>query len=476
MRNKPWRRPSEKAVDGSRRLGQLAKALGWVQGAEVCCSELQLRSSMTSASKTGKLALLVGGGPAPGINGVISSVTIEAINHGMEVVGIRDGFQWLVQGNIEHCRPLTIQEVKPIHLRGGSILGTSRVNPAKCDTDMRNVLGCLERLGVTSLVTIGGDDTAFSASQVYARAGGAIGVAHVPKTIDNDLPLPAAVPTFGFQTARHIGVGIVRNLAEDARTTSRWYIIVSMGRAAGHLALGIGKAAAATLTIIPEEFRGQPVTLDQLCDIILGAIIKRRSNHSHYGVAVLAEGLIESIGEEGLLAAIDAEHLGRYGKVQRDPHGHLRLGEIEFGRMVRDRLASRLEELDLKVALIDKDLGYELRCADPIPFDSEYTRDLGYGAVKFLRSEEAAQFGAIISFVDGRMQPLPFQDMINPKTGRMQPRKVDVDGEAYECARHYMIRLERRDFEDEPRLHRLAATAGMSPEQFKGRFGYLVGL
>jgi 6-phosphofructokinase 1 len=423
---------------------------------------------------TGKLALLVGGGPAPGINSVISSVTIEALNHGIEAIGICDGFQWLVQGDIEHCLSLTIKEVKVNHLRGGSILGTSRVNPAKSEADMRSVLDGLKRLGVDSLVTIGGDDTAYSASQVHLQAKGSIRVAHVPKTIDNDLPLPGSTPTFGFETARHLGVAIVRNLAEDARTTSRWYLIISMGRASGHLALGIGKAAAATLTIIPEEFRGRTPTLDELCDIMVGSIIKRRSQHSHYGVVVLAEGLIEAIGERGLLAAMDAAQLGRYGKLQRDPHGHLRLGEIEFGRMIRDRLTARLEELGLAVAFIDKDLGYELRSADPIPFDAEYTRDLGYGAVKFLRSEAAAKFGAIISFVGGRMQPLPFEEIINPKTGRMQPRKVNVDGEAYECARHYMFRLERDDFEP-PRLARLAATVGMSSEQFKARFGYLVG-
>jgi 6-phosphofructokinase len=423
----------------------------------------------------GRLALLVGGGPAPGINGVISSVTIEAVNHGTEVIGLCDGFQWLVQGDTGHYRVLSIKEVSQIQLRGGSILGTSRTNPAKSDADMHNVLDGLRHLGVTMLVTVGGDDTAYSASQVYLRAGGGIRVAHVPKTIDNDLPLPAGVPTFGFETARHLGVAIVRNLAEDARTTSRWYLIVSMGRASGYLALGIGKAAAATLTIIPEEFRGRPLTLDELCDIILGAIIKRRSLESHYGVVILAEGLIESIGEKGLLTEMDAAELGRYGRLQRDPHGHLRLGEIEFGRMVRDRLTARLDEQSLKISLIDKDLGYELRSADPIPFDAEYTRDLGYGAVKFLRSEAATRFGAIISFVGGRMQPLPFDQMINPKTGRMQPRKVDVDSEAYECARHYMIRLERADLEDAQRLNRLAKTAGMTPEQFKDRFGYLVG-
>ncbi len=431
---------------------------------------------MSTSSNRGKLALLVGGGPAPGINGVISSVTIEAINHGVEVLGFQDGFKWLVQGNTEHFRVLTIDDVRTIHRRGGSILGTSRTNPTKSESDMRKVLDALRGLGVSMLVTIGGDDTAYSASQVHAQASGAIRVAHVPKTIDNDLPLPGSTPTFGFETARHLGVGIVHNLAEDARTTSRWYLIVSMGRAAGHLALGIGKASAATLTVIPEEFRNRPVTLDELCDILLGAIVKRRSQNSQYGVVVLAEGLIEAIGEQGLLAAMGAAELGRYGTLKRDPHGHLRLGEIEFGRMVRDRLAARLEELDLSITLIDKDLGYELRCADPIPFDAEYTRDLGYGAVKFLRSDLAGQMGAIISFVGGHMEPLPFDAMLNPVTNRMHTRKVNVDGEAYECARRYMIRLERRDFDESERLARLAGVVKISPEQFRKRFGYLVGI
>src|SRR5262249_26686812 len=344
------------------------------------------------------------------------------------------------------------------NLRGGSLLRTSRTNPTKSEEAMRNVLDVLRRLNVTMLVTVGGDDTAYSASQVYLRAGGAIRVAHVPKTIDNDLPLPPSTPTFGFETARQVGVGIVRNLAEDARTTSRWYAIVSMGRAAGHLALGIGKASAATLTIIPEEFRGRPVTLDEVCDIIIGAIIKRRSKHAPYGVAVLAEGLLEAVGEQGLKDMMETGQLGRYGEVKRDPHGHLRLGEIEFGRMIKDRLTAKLEELEIPVTVIDKDLGYELRCADPIPFDAEYTRDLGYGAVKFLRSPEAGRYGAVVCLIGGRMQPLPFADMINPQTGRMQPRKVDVDGEAYECARRYMIRLDRRDLEEPHRLARLAET------------------
>jgi 6-phosphofructokinase len=426
-----------------------------------------------ATSRIAKLALVVGGGPAPGINGVISAVTLEALNNGIQVFGVMDGYKHLVQGKTDQLRRLVKEDVRYMDTRGGSMLRTSRTNPTKSKADMDNVLKVFREMEIDALVSIGGDDTAYSASQVYRGSAGKIRVAHVPKTIDNDLPLPGSTPTFGFETARQLGTQIVRNLAEDARTTSRWYLVVSMGRAAGHLALGIGKASAATLTIIPEEFRGREVTIDELCDIVLGSIIKRETEGIRYGVVVLAEGLIGAIGEKALAAAMESGQLGRYGRVVRDPHGHLRLGEIEFGRMIRDSLAERLEPLGIKTSFIDKDLGYELRCADPIPFDAEYTRDLGYGAVKFLRSPEAESFGAIISYVEGHMEPLPFDKMLDPVTNRMKTRTVDIRGEGYECARRYMIRLESRDFENADAVARMAATAKMTPAEFRDRFGYL---
>lgn len=448
-------------------------------------------------SSRGKLAIVTGGGPAPGINGVISSVTIEAINQGLEVIGFQDGFKNLVLGDPKAARRLTIADVAPFYHRGGSILGTSRTNPAKNPEDLARVIATLQELGVKYLVTVGGDDTAFGGSQVYRQCNGAIKVAHVPKTIDNDLPLPPGVPTFGFETARHYGVQVASNIREDAKTTTRWYLIVCMGRAAGHLALGVGKASAATVTIIAEEFRGKKVTLGHICDILIGSMIKRKAQGRGYGLAVLSEGLLESIGEAGLLAAVEeildaeekaeldalapkerarglAKHLKRYGSVERDAFGHLRLGEIEFGRMVRALLSKRLAELDMKFTIVDKDLGYELRCADPIPFDAEYTRNLGYGAVKFLLSKESERYGAIISFVEGRLRPLRFEKMINPKTKRMRPRLVDMKSETYECARRYMIRLEPDDFSDADRLRRLAGVVKQTPKQFRERFEYVV--
>src|SRR5688572_26306625 len=192
-----------------------------------------------------KMAILVAGGPAPGINSVIGAATIRAALEGIDVLGVRDGFEWLMHGDIEHVTRLTIDAVSRIHFRGGSHIGISRANPTLHPEHLENVVISLLRLDVTRLITIGGDDTAYSAMKVEERAAGRIHVAHVPKTIDNDLDLPPMVNTFGFETARHYGAEIVKNLMVDAKTTSRWYFVITMGRKAGHLALGIGKAAGA---------------------------------------------------------------------------------------------------------------------------------------------------------------------------------------------------------------------------------------
>ena len=254
----------------------------------------------------GALAILVGGGPAPGINSVIGAATIRGALDGVPVLGVRDGFEWIMKGDVEHVTPLTIEDVSRIHFRGGSQIGISRANPTSDPQHLENSVLSLLRLGVSQLVTIGGDDTAFSAMKLLEEARGRLRIVHVPKTIDNDLDLPASVDTFGFQTARHVGVDIVKNLMVDAKTTSRWYFVTAMGRKAGHLALGIGKAAGATLTLIPEEFAGQRIRLKTVVDTLVGAIIKRLSHGRRDGVAILAEGLVLSIDPADLAQVDDA--------------------------------------------------------------------------------------------------------------------------------------------------------------------------
>src|SRR5262245_22919908 len=258
-----------------------------------------------------RLAILVGGGPAPGINSVIGAATIRGVLSGAEVVGIRDGFKWIMEGNIEHVVPLLIDDIRRIHFRCGSYIGISRSNPTKNEQHLENCVISLLRLNVDKVITIGGDDTAYSAYRLEERSKGRIRVVHVPKTIDNDLDLPGDIFTFGYQTARHIGVGIVQNLMVDARTTTRWYFVITMGRKAGHLALGIGKAAGATVTLIPEEFP-KNVRLKTIVDTMVAAVIKRLSDGRPDGVAILAEGLVESI---------DPQDFQDLEGVERDEHG-----------------------------------------------------------------------------------------------------------------------------------------------------------
>jgi ATP-dependent phosphofructokinase / diphosphate-dependent phosphofructokinase len=407
-------------------------------------------------SATGTLGILVGGGPAPGINSVISAATIEARNRGFTVLGIQEGFRWLMQGD-PHVRELAIDDVSRIHLTGGSVLGTARANPTKDEKAMAAVVASLSKLGVTHLITIGGDDTALSSSHVDRRTEGRIRAAHVPKTIDNDLPLPDHIPTFGFQTARHVGAEAVRALSEDARSSRRWYIVVAMGRQAGHLALGIGKAAGATLTLIAEEFTAPVVPFGSIVDIVEGSIIKRRAAGHHHGVAVLAEGLI---------GKLDPAELAELQDIERDDHGHIRMAEVDLARKVKVELQGRLLRRGIKLTITNKDIGYELRCADPIAFDAAYCRDLGYHAVRFLAGGGS---GAMVTVQDGVMVPIPFATMRTAE-GRTRVRNVDPSSESYQVAREYMLRLEPDDFHDPAWVEKLAEAGGTTADELRARF------
>jgi len=409
----------------------------------------------------------VGGGPAPGINSAISAATIEAVNSGFEVIGLYDGFEHLIEGCTDRVLPLSIEGVSRIHFQGGSMLHTSRANPIRSPEALQRTVRSLRELGITHLLTIGGDDTAFAAFEVAKAAKGTLRVAHVPKTIDNDLPLPGGMPTFGFETARHLGTKLVLNLMEDSLTTNRWFFVVVMGRKAGHLALGIGKAAGATITVIPEAFAKERLRLDEVCAVLEGAMIKRLALGRRDGLAVIAEG----IGEK-----LDPEELARIPgvEVDYDPYGHIRLGEIPLATILKREVQRRFAECGKEMGIVAVTLGYELRCAPPIPFDIDYTRTLGYGAVRFLLSEpeEHLRYGGLVCLEGGHLRVLPFEDLRDPATGRTRVRTVDVRSEHYRVARKYMICLEKKDLEDPEMLAKLAEAGGLTPEEFSRRFAH----
>jgi len=421
---------------------------------------------MIYESKHGKLGILVGGGPAPGINGVIHAATIEALNHGMEVVGIREGFKYLMQGKVVG-QNLTFEDVTRIFSRGGSILYTSRANPTRDDAHLRACGQALIDAGVSCLLAIGGDDTAYSAYRVARYADEHLGVrirtAHAPKTIDNDLPLPYEIPTFGFETARDVGARIVLNLMEDALTTQRWYIVVAMGRKAGHLALAIGRSSGATLTLIPEEWRGRKIRMQEVIDVLVTSILRRLAEGRRHGVAVIAEGVIEQM---------EVEDLDQLKNAERDEHGHVRLAEINFGDVVKNAVRADMKTLGIDMRMVSQNVGYELRCADPSPYDIDYTRAIGQAAAEFLINGGSH---ATITIQYGRVVPIAFDDMMDPQTGRTEVRIVDVDSAQYHSAYNLMVRLKEENADDDILISRMAAQTNLTPDQLMRRYGYLMG-
>lgn len=288
--------------------------------------------------------------------------------------------------------------------------------------------------------------------------GRTINVVHVPKTIDNDLPLPEGVPTFGFETARAFATTEIENLMEDARTTNnRWYFTIAMGRTAGHLALGMGRSAGAALTVIPEEFPEDKIPLQQIVDIITGSIVKRYLTGRNYGVAVIAEGVIEKIAPEDFK---------KLGTVVTDEHGHIRYSELDFGEILKQAVLAEVKKLNIKISVIDKEIGYELRCTAPIAYDIDYARSLGYSAVKFLMSGDS---GALITIQDNNAVPMRFEDIKDPATGKTKVRKVNIGSIQYRIARGLMMRLEKEDLDDPG----LANAYRMEPAEFKERYAYL---
>ena len=404
-----------------------------------------------------RFGILVGGGPASGINGVIAAATTVATRRGHSVTGILDGFKWIMQGRTDRTLQLDEAAVAGLHLKGGSIIHTARANPTKQREHLENSVKALQTLGIDHLITIGGDDTATSASRVAAEASGGISVAHVPKTIDNDLPLPDGIPTFGYETAREQASAVIERILNDTHATQRWFFVVVMGRQAGHLALGAAKAAGAPVCVIPEEFTRRPIQLDEVVSVLEGAIVKRRVMGRQDGVAVIAEGVMEYMDP-------DDPHLR---DVPRDEHGHLRLAEIPIATVLRTAVAEALAERGVSVTIGEKDVGYELRSGTPTAFDRDYTLDLGAGAVQLLLDGES---GVLVTRQSGRIVPVPFADIMDPKTQRSRTRAVDLGSVAWQTSYRLQDRVFPEDLADPERLTAIAKQAGLSPEAARERY------
>lgn len=372
----------------------------------------------------GNFGILVSGGPAPGINSVIASVVLQAADRGFKVKGFRKGFKGIVQDAEKALVDLTVNQVIPIANSGGSILGTSRFNPF-FDQDSENVFfNTLEAQNIDKLIIIGGEGSAYLAHRI-SKFKPVLRVAHIPKAIDNDLFLPNKYPSFGFHTARAQGTQIMKTIIQEARTTDRWFIVRTMGRKAGFLALGLGLSSGATLTLIAEQFQSK-LTPDDVAAIIYATVKKRVENNQFYGTAVIAEGILDKM---------DRQQVPELGNCPRDEVGRIRYSEVSLEELVVNSLRRMSDEAGLNVRFKPENIGYEIRSCDPLSFDIEYTRMLGFGAVRYLL--EGLSGITIVRDFDN-LAYVPLANMVE-ESGRVHSRVVDLNSDIYKVASSFMI-------------------------------------
>lgn len=391
-------------------------------------------------SEQNTVAILCSGGPAPGINSVISSIAKSFLKDGYRVLGINEGTKTIFSDN-----PQTIDfdfaYADYIYNRGGSVLRMSRYKPKDSEFNTK----FFEENNVKLLVTIGGDDTASTANRItkYLQENNIdVKNIHVPKTIDNDLPLPDRLPTFGYQTAKNEGTRIAQTVYEDARSSGNWFVVSVMGREAGHLAFGIGTACHYPLVIIPEMFKGKKITFNKIIDMMLSSILKRKAHDIHHGAIMISEGVFHFMDED------EIKNCGI--NFTFDEHGHPELGTVSKAHIFNVLLQKKLKEISVNVKSRPVELGYEIRSCHPTAYDMNYCTMLGMGVKKLF--DEGHTGCIVIAKANGEFSPLYLKDIEDPETGRVKTRLVDVNAQDYQLAFSNLHYLKESDYEKVSKL------------------------
>jgi ATP-dependent phosphofructokinase / diphosphate-dependent phosphofructokinase len=363
------------------------------------------------------IAILCAGGPAPGINTVVASVAKRFLADGYRVLGLNHGYSTLFKDETTYVE-LDYEIADRIYTKGGSYLKMSRYKPKNEEFNNR----FFKQENITLLVTIGGDDTASTANRIslfLEEKNIKIQNIHVPKTIDNDLPLPAGITTFGYHTAKSEGSRLAIAILEDARTSDNWFVVSAMGREAGHLALGIGNACHYPMVIIPEMFYKTKISFDGILKLIISMMIKRQLMGINFGGVIISEGVFHYLDEE------EIKNSGIY--FSYDDHGHPELGLVSKAHVFNELLSKELKKLNLTFKSRPVELGYTLRCVDPTAYDLRFCTNLGY-AVKELYDNGNSKCIAITT-PTGEFKALSMSDISNDE-GIVVPRLVDMQSQA----------------------------------------------
>ncbi len=324
---------------------------------------------MAKQSK-GTIGVLTGGGDCPGLNAVIRAIVRRAVMLEYRVLGIKNGWLGLVKGMVE---PLSLLSVSGILPRGGTILGTSRTNPSKSETEMKNLLANLKRLKIDYVIAVGGEDTLGMARYLSEQGVNVIGV---PKTIDNDVE--GTDQTFGFDTAVSIVTEAIDRLHSTAESHQRVMVVEVMGRHTGWIATVGGLAGGADCILIPER----PTSMSQICEVLQ----KRHARGRVFSIVVVAEGFQLS-GDSHMVT-----------KDQKlDEFGHVHLGGI--GEVVGKEIEKRTG-FETRVTV----LGHVQRGGSPTAFDRVLGTRYGVKAVDLI---EEKKFGSMVSLRGNRITFIP---------------------------------------------------------------------
>ena len=322
-----------------------------------------------------RIGILTGGGDCPGLNAVIRAVVRRAERgFGDEVIGFRDGWLGVVE---DDTTPLDVEACRGLLPRGGTVLGSSRLQPFGLNDGVERARSTIERHGLGGLVVVGGEGTLSCAHRLHAEGFPVVGV---PKTIDNDIG--GTEMTFGFETAVEIATEAIDRLHTTAESHDRVMVVEVMGRHVGHIAAWSGMAGGATLTLVPEE----PFDIEEVCEGV-----RRRHDRGRYAsVVVVAEG---ARPKPDTIPMPDEEV---------DRFGHVRLGGI--GNLVAAEIESRTG-FETRVTI----LGHVQRGGTPTAFDRVLASRFGVAAVDAVHD---GGFGMMTALVGGDIVLVPLADAV----------------------------------------------------------------
>jgi len=342
-----------------------------------------------------KIGVLTGGGDCPGLNAVIRAVVRKSIQYEWEIIGIKNGWRGLINGEMELLTDYSVSGILP---KGGTIIGSSRTNPFKNEGDVEKVLDNIKKFGIDAIVAIGGDDTLGVATKLHKMG---IPIVGVPKTIDNDLS--GTDYTFGFDTAVSIVTEAIDRLHTTAESHHRVIVVEVMGRHAGWIATMAGIAGGADEILIPEE----PFDIEEVCN----NIEQRYSKGKTFSIIAVAEGAMPK-HMDSVVTKTD----------KTDEFGHVQLGGISH--FLAKEIEKRMN-VEVRVTV----LGYVQRGGSPTARDRILATRFGIAAVETLKNGD---YGKMVALQGEKIIPIDLEQAIS--------KSKMVDKELYNMAKVFFGR------------------------------------